>query len=366
MRKIKVNLGLRSYNIIIGRGIFNKLGLELLKLKIGTDAYIITNSLVKNKYGAILRKELLKNGFNLHFKVVPDSEKSKSLETASSVIRDLARFDQARKVFIIAFGGGVVGDLAGFVAAVYKRGVGYVQIPTTLLAQVDSSIGGKTAVDLDLGKNLVGAFYQPSLVFSEINFLKSLDKRQLVSGVAEVIKYAVIKDSRLFSFLENKYNSVLKGNPQALERIVCACSSIKAGIVSKDEKEALGLRTILNFGHTIGHAIETASGYNDYNHGQAVSLGMIVAADLSRMLNLIDPRLVTRIRDLIRLYGLPIKLKGVSTQKILRAFWRDKKFTGKQNKLVLICGMAKPKIARNVPLVSIKEAIKKITDFASY
>jgi len=366
MRKIKVNLGLRSYDIIIGRGIFNKLGLELLKLNLGRDAYIITNSLVKNKYGAILRKELLKSGFNLHFKVVPDSEKSKSLETVSSVIKDLARFDQMRKVFIIAFGGGVVGDLAGFVASVYKRGVRYVQIPTTLLAQVDSSIGGKTAVDLDLGKNLVGAFYQPSFVFSEINFLKSLDKGQLSSGLAEVIKYAVIKDSRLFSFLENKYKHLLKGNPEALERIVIASSSIKAEIVAQDEKEVLGLRTILNFGHTIGHAIETACGYKGYNHGQAVSLGMIVAADLSRLLKLIDARLVSRIRDLTRLYGLPIKLKGVSTQKIIQAYWRDKKFTGKQNKLVLICGIAKPKIVRNVPLSLIKEAIKKITDFVNY
>jgi len=358
--RLKVNLGPRSYNIIIGRGILNKLGLELLKLQAGTDAYIITNSWLKNKYGAELQKCLRKSGFNSHFKIVPNSEKSKSLEAASVVIKDLAAWDRRRRVFIIAFGGGVVGDLAGFVASLYKRGTSYVQVPTTLLAQVDSSIGGKTAVDLDLGKNLVGAFYQPRLVFSEINFLKSLDKKQLASGMAEVIKYAVIKDSRLFSFLENKYKDVLRNDPAALEKIVCACGGIKAGIVSRDEKEFLGLRTILNFGHTIGHAVEAAGGYKGYNHGEAVSLGMVVAADLSRLLKLIDPGLVSRIRELLRLYGLPVKLKGVSTEKIIRAHYRDKKFIGKENKLVLISGLARPKIARNVPLSLIKEAVGKI------
>lgn len=358
--RIRVNLGARSYNIIIGRGILNKLGPELLKLNLGTDAYIITNALLKNKYGAILSQALLKNGFNFRFKVVPDSEKSKSMETASLVIKDLAMFDQKRKVFIIAFGGGVVGDLAGFVASVYKRGVSYVQVPTTLLAQADSSIGGKTAVDLDLGKNLVGAFYQPRLVFSEINFLKSLAKGQLVSGLAEVIKYAIIKDSRLFSFLENKYNDLLKGDLKALEKIVSACSGIKAGIISHDEKEASGLRVILNFGHTIGHAIEAACGYKGYNHGQAISLGMLVAADLSNKLGLIEVNLAARIRNLIKLYGLPTKLKGVSINKIIDAHYRDKKFSGEENKFVLICGIGKPKIVRNVRLDLIKQAIKAI------
>jgi len=361
MHRIKVNLGPRSYKIVIGRGILNKLGQELLKLKAGTDAYIITNAWLKNKYGVILAAELSKNGFNSHFKIVPDSEKSKSLEEASLVIKGLARWDRTRKVFIIAFGGGVIGDLAGFVASLYKRGVTYVQIPTTLLAQVDSSIGGKTAVDLDMGKNLVGAFYQPRLVFSEIDFLRSLDKKQLASGMAEVIKYAVIKDHRLFAFLENKYKDMFKKDPAALEKIVSACSAIKADIVSRDEKEASGLRTLLNFGHTIGHAIEAAGGYKAYNHGQAVGLGMIVAADLSRLIGLLDQRTVSRISGLVSLYGLPVRLKGVSLEKIIRAHYRDKKFIGKENKLVLIRGLGRARIVRNVPLSLIKESIQKIT-----
>ncbi len=360
MRKVKVNLGKRSYDIIIGRQILNKFALYLRRLNIGQDAYIITNGLLKKKYGTSLSSVLLKAGFNYRFKVVLDSEKSKSLESAGALIKDLARFDQRRKVFIIAFGGGVVGDLAGFVASVYKRGIAYVQVPTTLLAQVDSAIGGKTAVDLDLGKNLVGAFYQPRLVFSEINFLKSLDKRQIASGMAEVIKYAIIKDVKLFRFLENKSKDISRANPAALEKIISICSGIKAEIASRDEKEALGLRTVLNFGHTIGHAIESACAYKGYNHGEAVGLGIIAASDLSRRLGLIDSKLALRIEKLIKLYSLPVRLRGLSTAKIINAYYHDKKFIGKQNRLVLIRGIAKPVVVRNVALDLIKEAIGKI------
>ncbi|MDD5465314.1 MAG: 3-dehydroquinate synthase [Candidatus Omnitrophica bacterium] len=360
MPEVKVNLGKRSYAIIIGCGILKQLGGYLTKLNLGTDAFIVTNNFLKNKYGAKLSCALSCAGFNPHFKVVADSEKSKSIQTASSVIKDLAKFDRKRKVFIIAFGGGVVGDLSGFVASVYKRGINYIQIPTTLLAQVDSAIGGKTAVDLDSGKNLVGAFYQPRLVFSDIDFLKSLDREQLSSGMAEVIKYAVIKDMRLFNFLENKHKEVIAGRTSVLETIINSCSKIKAKITSGDEKEASGIRTILNFGHTIGHAIEAAGGYRGYNHGRAVGLGMIVAADLSRRLNLIDAKGAARIENLIKLYGLPAKIKGLSMDRIIQAHYHDKKFSGKENKFVLIRGIGKPKIVRNIRLDLIKQAIARI------
>jgi len=360
MHKIKVNLGKRSYDIIIGKFIIKELSGYLRKLNIGSDAYIITNPLLKARYGAILSRVLLKGGFSCRFKIIPDSEKSKSLENAGCVIKDLAKFDRKRKVFIIAFGGGVVGDLAGFVASVYKRGIAYVQIPTTLLAQVDSAIGGKTAVDLELGKNLVGAFYQPRLVFSEIDFLKTLDRRQIASGIAEVIKYAVIRDKNLFCLLENKYRDVFKNNPAVMEKIIASCSGIKAVIASRDEKEVSGLRTILNFGHTIGHAIESACGYKGYNHGEAVGLGMLVASDLSYSLGFIDKKLALRIGNLIKLYGLPVKLKRIPIHKIIKAYYHDKKFAGRQNKLVLIRGIAKPIVVRNVALDLIKEAIGEI------
>ncbi|MBU4303526.1 MAG: 3-dehydroquinate synthase [Candidatus Omnitrophica bacterium] len=360
MHKVSVNLGKRAYNIIIGGGIFYQLGAYLKKIDIGTDAFIISNAFLKNKYGAKLSQVLSGNGFNCYFKLVADSEKSKSIQTASAVIKELAKFDQKRKVFIIAFGGGVVGDLAGFVASVYKRGINYIQVPTTLLAQVDSAIGGKTAVDLDLGKNLVGTFYQPRLVFSEVNFLKSLDITQVRCGMAEVIKYAVINDPKLFNFLENKYQEVIQRNPAALEIIINACSRIKAGIVTQDEKETSGLRSILNFGHTIGHAIEAAGGYKGYNHGQAVSLGMIVAVDLSKKLGLIAAKSAARIKNLIKLYGLPVKIKGVAVAKIIRAHYHDKKFSGKENKFVLIEGIGKPRIVRNIKLDLIKEAVRGV------
>jgi len=360
MTKVKVNLGKRSYTIIIGCGILNQLGGYLVKLNIGADAFIITNNFLKDKYGAKLAYVLSGAGFSAHFKIVADSEKSKSIQTASLVIKDLAEFDRKKKVFIIAFGGGVVGDLSGFVASVYKRGINYVQIPTTLLAQVDSAIGGKTAVDLDSGKNLVGTFYQPRIVFSDIDFLKSLDTKQLRSGMAEVIKYALIKDRRLFAFLENKHKKIIAGNASALEIIVSSCSKIKAQITNCDEKEVLGIRTILNFGHTIGHAIEAASGYRGYNHGQAVGLGMIVAADLSSELDLINKKLAARIENLIKLYGLPVKIEGLSIAKIIGAYYHDKKFSGKENKFVLIRGIGKPIIVRNIRLDLIKEAIGRI------
>jgi len=360
MLKAKVNLGKRTYSIIIGRGILKQLGIFLKKLNLGLDAFIITNNFLKNKYGSKLSQALVGEGFSVHFKTVPDSEKSKSIQTASLVIKELAKFDRKRKVFIIAFGGGVVGDLSGFVASVYKRGTPYVQIPTTLLAQVDSAIGGKTAVDLDLGKNLVGAFYQPRLVLSDIEFLRSLSKEQLSSGMAEVIKYAVIKDKKLFSLLENRYKQIMRGDTATLEKIVASCSNIKAKITSFDEREVSGLRTILNFGHTIGHAIEAASGFKGYNHGQAVSLGMIAAVELSSRLKLIDKKSAARIENLIKLYGLPTRLKGVSINKIVKAHYHDKKFSGKENKFVLICGIGKTRIVRNVSLDLIKESIRRL------
>ncbi|MFA5093563.1 MAG: 3-dehydroquinate synthase [Candidatus Omnitrophota bacterium] len=360
MKKIKVNLGKRSYEIIIGSGVINQLGNFLKKLNLGSDAFIITNNYLKAKYGNKLASVLKAAGFNIYFKIVADSEKSKSIQVASSVIKDLANFDRKRKVFIIAFGGGVIGDLAGFVASVYKRGTSYMQIPTTLLAQVDSSIGGKTAVDLDSGKNLVGAFYQPRLVLSDINFLKSLDKNQLRSGLAEVIKYAIIKDRSLFKYLKSNQKSIMAANAGGLEKIVSACSKIKAQITSVDEKENLGIRTILNFGHTIGHAIEAAGGYKGYNHGQAVALGMLVAIDLSSRLKLINEELAGNIESLIKLYGLPSKIKGLKIDKIIQAHYHDKKFSGKENKFVLIVEIGKPKIVRNVNLDLIKAAVKKI------
>ena len=359
MKTVKVELKKRSYNIIIGSGIYVILGRQIKGLRLGTDAFIITNSLIKNKFGKVLENALKGSGISCRFKTIPDTEKSKSVETAAAVIKELAAFDKGRKVFIVAFGGGVVGDLSGFVASIYKRGIPYIQIPTTLLAQVDSAIGGKTALDLSTGKNLVGAFYQPRLVFSDVKLLLTLSQRQLKAGLAEVIKYGIIKDKELFSFLEENHKDILKKKQALLEFIVTRCSKIKADIVSKDEREEKGLRTILNFGHTVGHAIETAAKFVSYNHGEAVAIGMVVAGDISVSLGLTDKMTSSRIEKTITKIGLPVKINKIKSETIINAHYADKKFIGKRNRFVLITGIGKARIVENIPLQVIKEALSK-------
>jgi 3-dehydroquinate synthase len=359
MKIIRLNLKKRAYNIIVGTNIIGLLGRYIKRLNIGGDAYVITNLKIKNKYGRILTLALKNYGLTVKFKLIPDSEKSKSIATAYAVLNDLTRYDKKKRIFIIAFGGGVVGDLAGFIASIYKRGIPYIQVPTTLLAQVDSGIGGKTAVDLAGGKNLVGAFYQPRLVFSELNTLKTLDLRQVRSGLAEAIKYGIIKDAQLFSYLEKKYQDILSLRPQALEFIVSRCSAIKAKIVAEDEKETRGIRTVLNFGHTIGHALEKASGYKRYGHGEAVALGMLVAGEISRKLGLINSGTLKRIEGAIKAVGLPTKIKNVSLNNVIEAQYHDKKFKGAKNRFVLITAIGKARIVEGIPLEVIKESLKQ-------
>jgi 3-dehydroquinate synthase len=360
MKILKLKLKDRSYNIITGRNIMTGLASYIAELNIGKDAYIITNSTVNRNYGKLLSKALKKHKFNVRFKLVKDTEASKSIETASLIIKDIANFDKQKRIFIIAFGGGVIGDLAGFIASIYKRGIPYVHVPTTLLAQVDSSIGGKTAVDLREGKNLLGAFYQPRLVFSDTALLKTLSVRQIRSGLAEVIKYGIIKDPRLFGYLEKNIKAMLARKQSALEFIVERCSHIKALIVQEDEREEKKIRTILNFGHTIGHAIEAAGNYAGYNHGEAIALGMMAASRISQKINLINSATLQRIENLIGETGLPTSIKNVSFGNIIKSHYRDKKFIGSRNRFVLIKGIGKTVIVDNIPLNIIKEALKKL------
>ena len=358
MKIIKLNLKKQSYNIIVGSNILYLLGDYIRKLNIGYDAYILTNPSIRNRYGRALQKVLKQSGFVVKFKLIPDTEKSKSIEMLSLIIKDITSFDKRKRIFIIAFGGGVVGDLAGFVASVYKRGVPYIQVPTTLLAQVDSSIGGKTGVDLREGKNLLGAFYQPRLVFSDTGFLRTLELRQIKTGLAEVIKCAIIKDPQLFNYLEKKYKDVLTYKQSALNFIVRRFSSLKAKIVQRDEREEKGIRTILNFGHTIGHAIEAAGNYKRYNHGEAIALGMLVACDISRKKNIINNITSQRIENLIKTVGLPTRIKNISIPDIIKSHYRDKKFIGSKNRFVLIKTIGKTIIVENIPLKIIKEALR--------
>lgn len=359
MKTITLGLKERSYKIIVGTKLIAALGAHLKRLAIGEEAFIITNSLIKRTLGRKLEAALRSQGFSFSYSLVADTEKSKSLETAYSVIRAIARCSKKKKIFVIAFGGGVIGDLAGFISSVYRRSIPYVNIPTTLLAQVDSSIGGKTGVDLPEAKNLVGSFYQPKAVFSDIDVLATLPKRQLISGLAEVIKYAIIKDPALFSYLEKHLNRILHADKKSLEYIVCRCAAIKAKIVSLDEREEKGIRTILNFGHTIGHAIEAAAGYKGYNHGEAIALGMLVASEISQELHLISQEKTDAIKKLIAHAGLPTSIRRLSLEAVIKAHYHDKKFSGKKNKFVLICDIGKTKIVENIPLSVIKGCLKK-------
>jgi 3-dehydroquinate synthase len=360
MQHIPVRLKTSSYSIVVGHGASSLLASQIKKLGLGTDAVIITNPLVKKCCAGAVIKALLKGGFTVKVFEVADSEKSKSVKVAFDLVEKIARYGADKKIVVVALGGGVVGDLAGFVASVYKRGVPFIQVPTTLLAQVDSSIGGKVAVDLPAGKNLVGAFYQPRLVVADTSFLSTLSDRQISNGLSEAVKYGVIKDVKLFAFIERNFDKLLARDAATLAFVVGRCAAIKADIVSKDEKETKGIRTILNFGHTVGHAVETAAGYDRYQHGEAVALGMRAACALSVHLKLMKPLDAARVETLLSAVGLPECIEGVGLAKILKVMPFDKKFVGKKNRFVLGRGMGAVVVREGVPAPLISKVIKDL------
>jgi len=359
MNTIKLNLKSRSYPVIIEEGIITKAGCLLKKLNLGKDTIIITNSLLKKKFGSKVKNSLIKHGFSAKFFIVPDSEKAKSIRYCLNLIDKISKYDKKKQVVVIALGGGVIGDLAGFIASIYKRGVPYIQIPTTLLAQIDSSIGGKTAIDLRVAKNLVGAFYQPKLVIVDPSLLKGLPQRQLKSGLAEVIKYSIIKDRSLFYFLRNNQKKISSLNKKAIELIEKKCITIKAGVVEKDEREKKGIRTILNFGHTIGHALESAAGYSVYSHGEAISIGMVCAAEIACSLKLLSKNDLIKIINLIKLYKLPTRIKKIPLSKIMDSLSRDKKFIKAKNRFVLPKTIGRVVVKKNIPENIIRQTILK-------
>lgn len=361
MKEIIVKLGKDSYPIKIGRGILKRTGLFVSRMRLGKDAVIITNTGINRLYGRSLQNSLKGEGISAHTEIVADSEASKSHKTFFRVINHITRFDRGKKPFIIALGGGVVGDLAGFVAAVYRRGVPLIQIPTTLLAQVDSSVGGKAAIDTPFAKNLVGVFYQPRAVIADTAVLKTLPQREISSGLSEIIKYAVISSSSFFDFLDNNLSSLKKMDQNKIEYAIKKCCEIKAKIVSLDEKDASGIRAILNYGHTVGHAVETAGGYGKrYNHGEAVALGMIAAANISCKSGMLSQEELSRIKDIIGKAGLPIKISGIRFSKIWAAQLHDKKFARGINAFVLPQKIGKAVVVKNVPKDLVRAAIREI------
>jgi len=278
---------------------------------------------VKKLYGDTLKQTLVDSGFEVLLLEVPEGEEQKSLETAGRLYHELTSFYAERTTPILALGGGVIGDLTGFVAATYLRGVPLIQIPTTLLAQVDSSIGGKVALDHGQLKNKIGAFYHPRLTISDISTLKTLSPRELSDGLAEVIKYGVILDGEFFSYLEENLDKIKSLDAQVLERVVSRSAEIKAGVVEKDELD-LGLRNILNCGHTVGHAIESVSGLKIW-HGEAVAIGMLVEAKISNKMGILDRDELVRLKSVIERADLPTEIPDLELEEIIQAMKHDKK-----------------------------------------
>jgi 3-dehydroquinate synthase len=358
VRTVPVQLGSRSYAIKIARGLLEQTGRECAQLKLGSRCAIITDTNVGRKFAKPVFNVLVRAGFFPALIVVPAGETAKSLRTVQKCYDQLAAQKLERKSFIVALGGGVIGDLAGFVAATYLRGIPFVQIPTTLLAQVDSSVGGKTGVNLNAGKNLVGAFYQPRLVLCDLDTLTTLPEREFRAGIAEVIKYGIIYDAKLFMQLERDMPKLLKRDPKTLSTVVARCCEIKAEVVSKDETES-SLRSILNFGHTIGHAIENSIGYGKFLHGEAISIGQVAAAELSREILGFSQREVMRIEDLLRRAGLPTRIKLNSSQrkKLFTSMKLDKKVSGGEIKFVLAKKIGKIVWGQKVPQSVIEETL---------
>lgn len=339
-------------------GLLAQLGSECAKLKLGRRCAVVSDTNVGPRYGRIALRSLKNAGFDPFLITVPAGETAKSLKTVQACYDQLSRHRLERKSFIVALGGGVVGDVAGFVAATYLRGVGFVQVPTTLLAQVDSSVGGKVGVNLKSGKNLVGAFYQPRLVLCDLATLKTLPAREFRAGLAEVIKYGVIADAGFFSRLERMLPALLRREPDALAKIVAASCRIKAEVVARDETEG-GLRAILNFGHTIGHALEATLGYGALLHGEAIAIGQVAASRISSILLGLPAADVGRLSSLFKRAGLPISLKLTSRQRarVLEAIKLDKKVAGGQVKFVLANKIGSVDFGRNVPLPLIEESL---------
>lgn len=327
MESIAVGLAERSYDILIGTKTLELLGERCRALDLGTSAAVITNSVVGPLYLKQVKDSLASAGFTVHALELPDGEEYKNACTLNSIYDFLVRERLDRGSFIVALGGGVVGDMAGYAAATFLRGVPFVQVPTTLLAQVDSSVGGKTGINHPLGKNLIGAFYQPRLVAVDLETLDTLPEREFIGGAAEVIKYGVVLDKEFFDYLAEKTVSILERDKESLRYIVKRCCTIKSEVVESDERES-GLRAVLNYGHTLGHAVEAITGYKEYIHGEAVAIGMAQAAKLSELRGLSTAADTERIRAILRGFGLPLDLPPFPASYYLDTLMRDKKVKG--------------------------------------
>ncbi len=357
--EVKTSQG--KYKVLTGKGILDRLGEAVQKANLQNRAFLFVDSAVYTYLGRKVHESLESCGIVTNAVVLTLSETNKSLDMVKVGYEWLAEQKAERSDFIVAMGGGVTGDLAGFIAATWLRGVPFVQVPTTLSAMVDASIGGKTAVNLPLAKNMVGSFHQPKLVLQDINTLKTLPKRELRSGWAEAIKHGFILDKNLLKLMENNAEEISSLHGSITEEVIRQSVSIKAQVVSEDEFEQHSTRALLNYGHTSGHAIESATGYNQFLHGEAVSIGMMVAGNIAFGMGLIDKATLDYQRHLLVEYGLPVNLpSNVDIHRVIQALQHDKKRQGSKQKWVLLKNLGEAIIVDNVPLTLVRESLIKV------
>lgn len=361
MRKIHVPLGAHSYDIFIGHNVCTEISNFCAQEDFSSKAMLIADEHVAPLYAKNILNALRAGGLNPKLATIPAGEVSKSLPMAENLYTQLIEEELDRKSPIIALGGGVTGDLAGFIAATYMRGVPFVQVPTSLLAAVDSSVGGKVAVNHLLGKNLIGAFYQPQAVFMNLSFLKSLPIREVRAGLGEIVKYGVIYDPELFAYLEAHTQEILALQEECLAHIVARCVEIKAEVVAKDEKES-GLRRILNFGHTTAHVIEKETHYIGFNHGEAVAVGMLVAGKISAALGLCKWEDVERIENLLRAFAVPTKAPQLDVKSMYIDTMHDKKTIGGKVHWILMTEIGKVIERADIEEAVVKKAMKGVIE----
>lgn len=358
MNTLQVALGDRSYPIYIGENLLSESSLFAAHIR-GKEVLIVTNETVAPLYLDVVQEAL--QDYRVEVSILPDGEQYKTLEVMQRIFDRLLQTRLSRQVTIIALGGGVIGDMAGFAAACYQRGVPFIQVPTTLLSQVDSSVGGKTAVNHPLGKNMIGAFYQPQSVLADTATLNTLDERQFSSGLAEIIKYGLINDIEFFEWLEQNMSALMSRDAAALAQAIARSCQDKATIVADDEREQ-GVRALLNLGHTFGHAIETGCGYGHCLHGEAIAIGMVMAADLSQRMGWLDEQQVQRIRSIMQSANLPVSVPGSLTADDFMALMAvDKKVQDGLIRLVLLRDLGQAVISDDYDSKALAATLAKFT-----
>jgi 3-dehydroquinate synthase len=361
MKTVKLDLADRSYDVCIGAGLLDKLGKYLRKVAPAAKVVLVSDQTVYNLYGSRVEEALKLSNYDVYDYIIKPGDKSKSLSVAAKIYDVLYEARIERSDPVVALGGGVVGDLAGFIAATWLRGVPFVQVPTTLEADIDASVGGKTAVNHPRGKNLIGAFYQPKMVLMDIDTLNTLSERDIRAGLAESIKHAVIKDASFFDFHEQHAQRILTLDRPVLEQLLTRNCQIKAQVVSSDEREG-GVRAILNFGHTIAHAVEVAGKYSRWRHGEAVALGMIAAGFLAVQKGIFPRDQFGRMENLIHRFGLPCRCKGLDFSHLFNLMKRDKKVKAGKIRFVLPTRIGKVEIFDDIERPQIIEALEYLRD----